>query len=84
MPTKRISRIFDIGDLRSGHFCDLNPGYLKVKLLNIERLLGGAFKRPPPPPAGGGKSRGPAGRRLIKAWKYVLIEYLHLLLYVHS
>ena len=23
MPTKRISRIFDIGDLRSGHFCDL-------------------------------------------------------------
>ena len=23
VPTKRISRIFDIGDLRSGHFCDL-------------------------------------------------------------
>ena len=23
MPTKRISLIFDIGDLRSGHFCDL-------------------------------------------------------------
>ena len=23
MPTKRISRIFYIGDLRSGHFCDL-------------------------------------------------------------
>ena len=23
MPTKLISRIFDIGDLRSGHFCDL-------------------------------------------------------------
>ena len=23
MPTKRISWIFDIGDLRSGHFCDL-------------------------------------------------------------
>ena len=23
MPTKRISRIFDIGDLRSGHFCYL-------------------------------------------------------------
>ena len=23
MPTKRLSRIFDIGDLRSGHFCDL-------------------------------------------------------------
>ena len=23
MRTKRISRIFDIGDLRSGHFCDL-------------------------------------------------------------
>ena len=22
VPTKRISRIFDIGDLRSGHFCD--------------------------------------------------------------
>ena len=23
MPTKRISRIFDIDDIRSGHFCDL-------------------------------------------------------------
>ena len=23
MPTKRISWIFDIGDLRSGQFCDL-------------------------------------------------------------
>ena len=23
VPTKHISRIFDIGDLRSGHFCDL-------------------------------------------------------------
>ena len=23
VPTKRISWIFDIGDLRSGHFCDL-------------------------------------------------------------
>ena len=23
LPTKRISWIFDIGDLRSGHFCDL-------------------------------------------------------------
>ena len=23
MPTKRISWIFNIGDLRSGHFCDL-------------------------------------------------------------
>ena len=23
VPTKRISQIFDIGDLRSGHFCDL-------------------------------------------------------------
>ena len=23
MPTKLISRIFDIGDIRSGHFCDL-------------------------------------------------------------
>ena len=22
MPTKRIPRIFDFGDLRSGHFCD--------------------------------------------------------------
>ena len=28
VPTKRISWIFDIGDLRSGHFCDLpNPHY---------------------------------------------------------
>ena len=27
MPTKRISRIFDIGDLRSGHFCDLPITY---------------------------------------------------------
>ena len=24
VPTKRISRIFDIGDLRSGHFCGLS------------------------------------------------------------
>ena len=23
VPTKRLSRIFDIGDLKSGHFCDL-------------------------------------------------------------
>ena len=30
MPTKRISRIFYIGDLRSGHFCDLPVNEQKI------------------------------------------------------
>ena len=39
MPTKRISWIFDIGDLRSGHFCDLPI----ISLWAKNQLLAQAF-----------------------------------------
>ena len=40
VPIKRISRIFDIGDLRSGHFFDLPI---------IPRPAGGGGAETPPP-----------------------------------
>ena len=34
VPTKCISRIFDICDLKSGHFCDLSIMYVNGQKLN--------------------------------------------------
>ena len=56
MPTKRVSRISDIGDLRSGHFCDLP--IQSAKRGRFRRDLVGAGVRYPP------KSLG----QLLKIW----------------
>ena len=43
MPTKRISRIFDIGDLRPGHFCDLPIISYGQKINSVIFTLAQAF-----------------------------------------
>ena len=43
VPTKRISWIFDIGDLRSGHFCDLPIKVNGQKINSVIFTLAQAF-----------------------------------------
>ena len=43
VPTKRISRIFYIGDLRSGHFCDLPIISQWAKIISVIFTLAQAF-----------------------------------------
>ena len=50
VPTKRISRIFDIGDLRSGHFCDLPIIPRPAGPLDFPPPAGGGGVQTPPPP----------------------------------